>query len=479
MPAELKLLLLEDAPADAGLIQELLQRSGMQFTAVVASNKQEFLSAIAGNSFDVVLADNALPQYNSLEALKIIKQSSPGIAFILVTGTVSEEFAVNILQQGADDYILKNNLTRLPAAINKTIERKRIEQEKKMEKELSDSIINSLPGIFYFYDAKGNFLRWNKNFEIVLEYGPVEIKTMKAKDFFEEKDSESVGHWIEKTFKEGYATTETTILSKSGKRTPYYFTGSSIYFNDQACLIGIGLDISASKKSEEELRQLNEELRKVSVHLEKIREEERTRIAREVHDQLGQQLTALKMDLSWIEKKINTQAKTGEIQQKFDEMFQMMDEAVTTIRKVAADLRPSVLDDFGLIEALNWQSSEFTKRSEIPVHFSSPDVELKFEPGTAVGLLRIYQEALTNIARHAAAKKVLASLEILPDHIILVIKDDGKGFDSARQKKSLGLMGMKERAVMIGGEVQIISEPGIGTTIIISAPLISEKKSGN
>src|SRR5258708_40318855 len=124
MDNELKLLLLEDNPADAELIQKLLQRSGMKFSAEVASDESEFLQAIGHNQFDAVLADNALPQYSSMEALKLIRKKSPGVAFILVTGTVSEEFAVNIIQQGADDYILKTNLTRLSSAINKAVENK-------------------------------------------------------------------------------------------------------------------------------------------------------------------------------------------------------------------------------------------------------------------------------------------------------------------------------------------------------------------
>src|SRR5260221_842506 len=172
MDAEYKLLLLEDNPDDAALIGKLLERSGMKFSSILASDEKEFLKAIGENQFDAVLADNALPQYSSMEALDVIKEKNPDTAFILVTGTVSEEFAVNIIKQGADDYILKTNLTRLSAAINKAVEKKRIKKEKETaekniekEKELSDSIINSLPAIFYFFDAKENFLRCNINFE--------------------------------------------------------------------------------------------------------------------------------------------------------------------------------------------------------------------------------------------------------------------------------------------------------------------------
>ena len=156
MNTELKLLLLEDNPADADLIQTLLKRAGLQFSAVVAGDEAEFLAAMKREGYHAVLADNALPQYSSMEALKLIRKTNPNVAFILVTGTVSEEFAVNIIQQGADDYILKTNLTRLPAALQSAIEKKKIryekelaEKEREKEKELSISIVNSLPGVFF------------------------------------------------------------------------------------------------------------------------------------------------------------------------------------------------------------------------------------------------------------------------------------------------------------------------------------------
>ena len=164
-------------PQDAELLQTILKRAGLQFKGVVASDEVEFLQAMMTNEYHAVLADNALPQYSSLEALKMIRTTNPHVAFILVTGTVSEEFAVKIIQQGADDYILKTNLTRLPSAITNAIEKKRIERQKEIaeketekEKELSLSIINSLPGIFYLCESNGKFLRWNKNFERISGY---------------------------------------------------------------------------------------------------------------------------------------------------------------------------------------------------------------------------------------------------------------------------------------------------------------------
>src|SRR4051812_15689699 len=129
MEKPMKILLLEDSPDDADYIQLMLRRSGLKFSARIASDKHEFLDALADDGYDVVLADNALPQYSSLEALEMMRRKNPDIAFILVTGTVSEEFAVRIIQQGADDYVLKSNLTRLPAAMRKAVNNKQIERD--------------------------------------------------------------------------------------------------------------------------------------------------------------------------------------------------------------------------------------------------------------------------------------------------------------------------------------------------------------
>jgi PAS domain S-box-containing protein len=475
MDNELKLLLLEDNPADAELLQKLLQRAGIQFKAVVASDENEFLEAMKDNGYHAVLADNALPQYSSMEALKLLRATNPHVAFILVTGTVSEEFAVRIIQQGADDYILKTNLTRLPTAVTNAIEKKRIQREKEMaekeiekEKELSISIINSLPGIFYLCSNKGKFLRWNKNFESISGYSAPEISKMTIEYFFAGTDKDHIDKYMKKSFATGHGETEVIFVTKAGKKIPYYLTCKVVTFEHKDCLICVGLDISARKQSETELKQLNEELRSVSGHLERIREEEQARIAREVHDQLGQQLTGLKMDLSWLQKKAGTKLIADEWNNKLKEMGKMLDEAVRTVRKIAYDLRPSLLDDFGLVEALEWHSNEFSKRFGIPVHFKHWASELKTDPAVTIGLFRIYQEALTNVVRHADANNITTSLVLLPEQLSLTITDDGKGFDNSQPIKSLGILGMKERAYMIGGTVNIDSWPGRGTTVTIT-----------
>lgn len=217
--------------------------------------------------------------------------------------------------------------------------------------------------------------------------------------------------------------------------------------------------------------QMNEQLRDLSAHLQNIREEERMHIAREMHDELGQLLTGFKMDVSWLNKRL-ADSNDPALKEKLAEMLTIVDESVAFVRKLAAELRPGILDDLGLIPALEWHSKEFTKRYNIEVVFQSLVKELHTSELVATGLFRMYQESLTNVARHSGASNVTATLQLSHGHIHLSISDNGKGFDMTAygQKKTLGLLGMKERAVMIGGKLDIQSEPGKGTTITITVP---------
>ena len=216
----------------------------------------------------------------------------------------------------------------------------------------------------------------------------------------------------------------------------------------------------------EESEKMTEQLRELSAHLQNIRENERIHIAREMHDELGQLLTGFKMDVSWLNKKLANNEDPS-LREKLSEMTMIVDEAVKFVRKLAAELRPGILDDLGLVPALDWHSKEFEKRYGISVDFKSSADEVKISSQAATGLYRIYQESLTNVARHSNAKKVIANLEADDKEIRLSIKDDGSGFDTTKKTGTLGLLGMKERASMIGGVLEIISSPGKGTQVLI------------
>jgi signal transduction histidine kinase len=221
-----------------------------------------------------------------------------------------------------------------------------------------------------------------------------------------------------------------------------------------------------------EARLLGEELRTLSAHLQNIREQERIHIAREMHDELGQLLTGFKMDVVILKRKLVGFEQNG-VPDKLAAMEKIVDSAVNFVRKLSAELRPSLLDEVGLVPALEWHSQEFEKRYNIKVRFQSSTETVQTSSVIATGLFRMFQESLTNVARHSGAKAVEAVLQATDDQLDLSICDDGKGFNSEEpgERKTLGLLGMRERAIMIGGKLNITSEPGKGTTVNIVVPL--------
>jgi len=224
------------------------------------------------------------------------------------------------------------------------------------------------------------------------------------------------------------------------------------------------------KKVEEALRDKNNELKELSIHLQNVREEERKFLAREVQEELGQLTAVLKMDIDWLAINMPDAVKTHK-----DRMAHASDTAkliINTIRRIASALRPSMIDELGLNAALEWQCKKFTSVNNIPCVFEHPDEDddaLTKEIKTA--LFRICQEALLNISQHAKATQITVSTKFSGNKLYLFINDNGKGFDLNQQKNTLGLIGMRERAASINGELNIDSANGRGTSIMVMVPI--------
>jgi signal transduction histidine kinase len=229
-------------------------------------------------------------------------------------------------------------------------------------------------------------------------------------------------------------------------------------------------DITEQFRSADKLKKSYDEIRGLASHLQDAREEERAGIAREIHNELGQQLTGLKMDFTWLSKKIIPEEES--VRERFANCLSLLDDTIKTVRRIATELRPGILDDLGLVPAIEWQAEEFEKRFSIPTHFSTDVERTSFPAGVSIGLFRICQESLTNIARHAYASRIRIGLNQEAENILLSIEDNGKGFQVERpgDQKTLGLLGMKERALMMGGKFQIESKKGKGTSVFVTIP---------
>jgi len=230
----------------------------------------------------------------------------------------------------------------------------------------------------------------------------------------------------------------------------------------------VAVFVDLHRKSER-LRESEEKLRRLAAHLISVREEERAHIAREIHDELGQVLTGLKMEVTWLAKRL----KDRDLIDKTDSMSKLIDSTVQTVRKIATGLRPEMLDDMGLIAAVGWQAKEFQKRTGIRCRTKLPPEGAKLDIDVSTTMFRIFQEILTNVARHSRATRVDMELRITDERVALDVVDNGVGIGEGdlNGKKSLGLLGMHERALLFGGEVKISGTPGHGTRVTVSIPL--------
>lgn len=217
-----------------------------------------------------------------------------------------------------------------------------------------------------------------------------------------------------------------------------------------------------------ERRMLEEQMRALTQHVEAIREDERTNIAREIHDELGQALTAFKLDLAWIGRRV---AAGSEVANKLAEMATLSDEVIHSVRRISGELRPGILDDLGLAAALEWQAADFEARAGIPCEVRCELGQVQIERGLATAAFRIYQEALTNIMRHAGATRVDVVLGLDQGQLKLEVLDDGIGVPASGTRQGLGLLGMRERARRLGGDCIVTRREPRGTAVVLTVPI--------
>jgi signal transduction histidine kinase len=211
---------------------------------------------------------------------------------------------------------------------------------------------------------------------------------------------------------------------------------------------------------------------------EDAREEERQRLARELHDELGQALTGMKLELSWIEHHLTTDSTAAlQIKERVQVLRHLVERATRTTKSVVTELRPEALDRLGLVPALEWQAETFSRQAGLRCRFHARQDSIDLDRGRATAVFRVFQELLTNIARHAAASRVDVTVELQGDVLVLLVRDNGKGFDIGHSLPSsaFGLLGIRERALLLGGEFEVSSVPRRGTTAVLRIPLANRR----
>lgn len=350
----LRILLVEDSEDDAELTLAELHDRGMAIESRRVDTEAGMRSALAECRWDLVLSDFNLPRFSAAAALSVLQGAGLDIPFIVVSGFIGEETAVEMMKAGAHDFVMKNNLARLSAAI--------------------------------------------------------------ARELREAEVRES------------------------------------------------------NRRAQQELIDSRRQLQALTIHLQTVREEERTRIARELHDELGQMLTALKMDVARVRSRISESDER--LVKKTAEMAELIDATLDAVRSIAADLRPVMLDDLGLKAAVEWLLEGFSKRYGINYELETALDGVRLDDERTTAAFRIVQECLTNVARHAQAGQVKVTLRYRDGELSVSVGDDGKGISplGERRRNSYGLLGIRERAAHFGGDMNVVSVPNAGTLIEVSLP---------
>src|SRR5256714_6187027 len=398
-----------------------------------------------------------------------------GIAFPVLVGpnvvAVLEFFSPHAI---APDHALLDVLTQIGTQLGRVIERERAAEALREREALLGAMFDQSAVGIAVADRSARFIRSNRALQEMTGYDARELESLSYVDITYAEDLSRNSDLIAELARgvRSAFTFEQRYCRKDGRGIWAPLTVSRLPAEDGVPLRFVGMveDVTERKAAEAELERHRAQLRGLAARLEAAREAERTRIAREIHDELGQALTALKIDLLWLQKRVP--GSSPELAHKLDGMTAIIDSTAQGIQRVAAELRPSVLDELGLRAAIEWEAREFAARTGIDCRLQLPEGQPALDPSRATAVFRIFQEALTNVARHAAATQVLVRLDFTPQALELTVQDNGRGIreGALHNSRSLGLLGMRERAGNFNGNVSLAGSPGAGTTLTLTMP---------
>jgi PAS domain S-box-containing protein len=355
-------------------------------------------------------------------------------------------------------------------------ERKETEISLKKSEERFRILFEYAPDAYLLNDLKGIFIDGNRAAEQLTGYKREELI---GKTYFETK---ILG---KNQFRKALKLLAINIMGEPTGPDEFIFRGKNnrkvviellthpVTIKDKKLVLGIARDISRRKKAEEKAEASAKKLRDLARHLQTVREQERTNIAREMHDELGQLTTALKMDIVWIKNRISGEPLT----EKLQAMSDLADVTIKAVKRISSELRPGILDDLGLQAAMEWFFNEFEKRTGIQCRLDITPRNIEVDPDRTTAVYRIFQETLTNVARHARASSVKAILKKDKNILTLRISDNGIGIapEKIADPGSYGLIGIQERAISFNGEMKITGKKGKGTTVVVTLPLVKDE----
>ena len=476
--SDLKILYLEDSVQDAELAGYILKNAGIDFTFKLVDTQVEYQDALNDFNPDLILADHSLFHFNSLEALRIFKSTGMKIPFILVTGTVSEEFAVNILKQGADDYLLKDNLVRLPNAILNSLEKYHLERQKE---QFIDNIITNealtkeAEQLAQFGSWEANVVngevKWSDGIFRICGYEPGKVKP--GHDIILHHIHAEDRALYQKAISSGLNdadihSAEFRLINKDGQTKTVY---SKIVVKRHADgqltrLLGFMQDITEKRKLEKELAEqaLGQQKLITEVTIQ-AQEKERNELGRELHDNINQVLATVKMFLGIAAENPLRQPEL------IGRSTTNINYAIEEIRKLSKSLVAPSLGDIGLIQALQELVDEINLSGTLNVNLVAElNGERRPDKNMELMLYRIAQEQLNNIRKYAKASKATLTLLSEGTQVFFAIADNGIGFDPSEKAQGIGIRNIRSRVDFYSGKMEIITAPGQGCTMNVTLP---------
>ena len=485
-PASLAILMIEDNEDDALLLLRRFHRAGYRVRSERLCTASALARALQADEWDIIICDHSMPCFDALAALEILKARNLDVPFIIVSGHINEDTAVSAMRAGAHDYLNKNNLERLRPAVERELREARNRRERRQalatlqESEARlRSLAASTPGvIFQMRSCAARGLRFtyaSEACEMLLGLSPDELmaETMRFSSLLLEADREPFADAVEVSAREGAKLNWEGRILTPQHDVKWINLRASLRAQDDGKPFweGVMWNITHSKRVEEELRASQQQLAALSAHLQHVKEEERERIARDVHDVLGGDLVAMKFETALLAGRLDG-PREG-IEARVQSISALVDEAIATVSRVTRELRPGILRDFGLAAAIEGQAEDFSGRTGTPCEVLCADHDIDLPEETSIALFRIVQEALTNISKHAGASRVDVRLMHEGDELLLEISDDGKGIapKDLNKPKSFGLRGIRERIASLGGTLSLDGMGKRGTHMQLRLPL--------
>lgn len=475
----LKILILEHVASDIELLQYELKKNSFEYTSQVVETREEFEHALLNFNPDIVLSDFSLPSFNAVEAFDIKQKFLPDIPFIIVSGTIGEEKAVELIKNGVTDYVLKDKMFTINPKISRALKESKEHHEKitaeiNLQRSLEryNILSRATNDAIWDWDLDSNEVCWNKGLSIIFGYSEEQIGKYAEWWYMHihPEDKMRVTAKIQHHINNGinYWQDEYRYQCADGSYKYVYNRGFILVNNDNKPhrMIGTMMDLTEKKNLENILAEerINHQRLLVEATIDG-QEKEKEELGRELHDNINQLLATVKMYLSMAK---DAGSKRSDLIEKG---FVNVNSAMEEIRKLSRSLVPPSLGDIGLVEALNDLVEEInlTKKTKVELNhknFSVGNTDKK----TDLMLYRIVQEQMNNIIKYANARKVNVTLKANPRNILLSIKDDGVGFDPKQKAKGIGLRNISSRVEFFSGNLDIISAPGKGCNLEITIP---------